>query len=150
MMRKLTIWLWVRKRLRSAVTLAQSEISYPHEKKLKSSITLWAHSEYWSNRADVQADLSLHWTHSHFVDLSCHGSIIMKKIQWVSHFAGGKKCVKETMIARETDKERWSHFSSKTCSYAAVFEEIYYTKIIQFENNLWWDHLTVFLHGMSS
>ena len=36
-------------------------------RNLGSLVTHWAHSEDWSDWADAQADLSLHWAHSHFV-----------------------------------------------------------------------------------
>ena len=37
-------------------------------RKLGSLATHWAHSEDWSDWADAQADLSLCWSHTHFVD----------------------------------------------------------------------------------
>ena len=40
------------------------------------SYPLSTHQRLWSDRADAQADLSLRWAHSHFVVLSCHGSIM--------------------------------------------------------------------------
>ena len=36
-------------------------------RKLGSLATHWTHSEDWSDWAEAQADLSLHWAHSHFV-----------------------------------------------------------------------------------
>ena len=36
-------------------------------RKLRFLATYWAHSEDWSDWADARADLSLRWTHSHFV-----------------------------------------------------------------------------------
>ena len=40
-------------------------------RKLGSLATHWAHSEDWSDMADAQADLSLHWAHNSFC-LFCH------------------------------------------------------------------------------
>ena len=44
-----------------------SESSLSTCKKLGSLATHWAHSEDWSDLAEVQADLGLRWAHSHFV-----------------------------------------------------------------------------------
>ena len=44
-----------------------SETSLSAWRKLGSLATHWAHSEDWSDWADAQTDLSLHWAHSHFV-----------------------------------------------------------------------------------
>ena len=52
-----------------------SESSLSTCKKLGSLATHWAHSEDWSDWADVQADLGLRWAHSHFVRL-CHVVLI--------------------------------------------------------------------------
>ena len=46
-----------------------SESSLSAWRKLGSLATQWACSEDWSDWADAQADLSLRWTHSHFVGL---------------------------------------------------------------------------------
>ena len=40
-----------------------SESSLSTWRKLGSLATQWAHSEDWSDWADAQADLSLHWAH---------------------------------------------------------------------------------------
>ena len=44
-----------------------SESSLSAWRKLGSLATHWVQSEDWSDWADAQADLSLHWTHTHFV-----------------------------------------------------------------------------------
>ena len=44
-----------------------SKTSLSAWRKLGSLATQWAHSEDWSDWADAQADLSLHWAHTHFV-----------------------------------------------------------------------------------
>ena len=44
-----------------------SEPSLSAWRKLGSLATNWVHSEDWSDWADAQADLSLHWAHTHFV-----------------------------------------------------------------------------------
>ena len=36
-------------------------------RKLGSLATHWAHSQDWSDWADAQADLNIHWAHSHIV-----------------------------------------------------------------------------------
>ena len=41
--------------------------------------TYWAHSEDWSDLADVQADLSLRWAHVILLVLSCGGSYFLNK-----------------------------------------------------------------------
>ena len=42
-------------------------------RSIGSVATHWAHSEDWSDRADAQADLSLHWAHSSFCWF-CHAA----------------------------------------------------------------------------
>ena len=42
----------------------------------KDSSFLHADSEDWSDWADAQADLSLHWVHSHFV------GFVMSRLKW--------------------------------------------------------------------
>ena len=63
-------------KLRSAWASAQSDqSSLSAWRKLESLVTHWAHREdsktHW---ADAQADLSLHWAHTHLLVLSCRGS----------------------------------------------------------------------------
>ena len=54
-------------RLRSAWASAQADqSSLSAWRKLGSLATHWAHSEDWSDWADVQADLSLRWVHMQF------------------------------------------------------------------------------------
>ena len=48
-----------------------SESSLSAWRKLGSLAAHWAHSEDWSDWVDAQADLSLHWPHSHLLVLSC-------------------------------------------------------------------------------
>ena len=77
-MTKQTKWLCAQRRLRSAWASVQSDQS--------SSLSTWrnlgslathlsAQRRLWSDWADAQADLSLRWTHSHTVGLSCRGFI---------------------------------------------------------------------------
>ena len=54
-----------------------SESSLSAWRKLGSSATHWAHSEDWSDWADAQADLSLRWTHTHFV------GFVMRRLNWL-------------------------------------------------------------------
>ena len=63
-MTKPTKWLCVQRRLRSAWASAQSDQSLrcPHEESLGPQLPLSA-----LRRVDAQADLSLHWAHTHFV-----------------------------------------------------------------------------------
>ena len=65
-------WLCTHWRLGSAWASAQSDqSSLSAWWKLGPLATHWAHSkdsdQLWSDWADAQADLSLHWAHSHFV-----------------------------------------------------------------------------------
>ena len=57
------------RRLRSAWASTQVwlESSLSAWRKLGSSAIHWAHSKDWSDWADAQADLTIHWVHSHFV-----------------------------------------------------------------------------------
>ena len=65
---KPTKWLCAQRRLRSAWASILSDQSLLSAwRKLGSLATQWVHSEDWSDWADAQADLSLHWAHSHFV-----------------------------------------------------------------------------------
>ena len=58
-----------------------SESSLSAWRKLGSLATHWAHSEDWSDWVDAQADLSLHWPHSHLLVLSCCGSCLKPFLQ---------------------------------------------------------------------
>ena len=51
-----------------------SEYSLSAWRKLGSLATRWAHSKDWSDWADAQADLSLHWAHVILLVLSWGGS----------------------------------------------------------------------------
>ena len=53
-----------------------SESSLSAWRKLGSSATHWVHPEDWSDWADVQADLSLRWAHSHYV------GFITRRLKW--------------------------------------------------------------------
>ena len=61
-------WLYTQRRLRSAWASPQSDQSLLSAwRKLGSLANHWAHGKDWSGWADAQADLSLRWTHTHFV-----------------------------------------------------------------------------------
>ena len=47
--------------------LVWSEHSLSAWRNFGSLVSHWAHSKDWSDWVDAQADLSLHWVHSHFV-----------------------------------------------------------------------------------
>ena len=49
------------------------------------SYPLSALRRLWSDWADAQSDLSLHWAHTYFVVLSCRGSVSV--LQWKSSFS---------------------------------------------------------------
>ena len=67
-MTKPTKWVCTQRRLGSVWASAQSnQSSLSAWRKLGSLATHWVHREDWSDWADAQADLSLHWAHSHFV-----------------------------------------------------------------------------------
>ena len=53
-----------------------SESSLTTWRKLGSLATHWVQSKDWSDWADAQADLSLHWAHSYFV------GFVMRWLKW--------------------------------------------------------------------
>ena len=58
-----------------------SESSLSAWRKLGSIATHWAHGKDWSDWADAQADLSLHWAHTPFCWF-CHEATQMLKQCW--------------------------------------------------------------------
>ena len=68
-MTKPTKWVWAQRRLRSAQASAQSDQTSlsARKKAWVLSYPLNAQRRLWSDWADVQADPSLRWPHTHFV-----------------------------------------------------------------------------------
>ena len=57
----------VKTRISLGIRPVWPESSVSAWRKLGSLATHWAHSEDWSDWADIQADMSLRWAHSHFL-----------------------------------------------------------------------------------
>ena len=97
------------RRLRLAWASAQSDqnLRCPHEEKLGSLVTHWAHSEDWSDWMDAQADLSLCWVHIPFCWF-CHEAAQMTLSFQTSH----KNIIKEVFheIEKRRDELQWVYF----------------------------------------
>ena len=84
-----------------------SESSLSVWRKLGSSSTHWAHSKDWSDWADAQADLSLHWAHSHFVGYVMRWLSFYYNLQLPVKRHSGNKMLKQIYI--------WSFNTNLSC-----------------------------------
>ena len=106
LMTKPTIWLCALRTLRSARPPAQSDQSLrcPYEESLG---PLSAQRRLCSDWADVQADMSLCWGHSHYIGLSRCGSYLKlsNKLMFTAclfHF-NGQKVSKPALVAQSVE-----------------------------------------------
>ena len=96
--------LIAQRRLRSARASAQSDQSLCCllKKAWFLSYPFSAHRRLWSDWADAQADLSLHWVHSHFV------GFVMRWLNYINIWAAHVKRVYVLITQANSKKLRWA------------------------------------------
>ena len=117
----------------SVVALSDQSLLCPHEESLA---THWAHSEDWSDWADAQTDLSLHWVHSHFVGFvmrwliwktsSFFPCLIYFNVMLSSYFIKNKTASHARCTATAVISSKWqiSHVKSKeSCKVPVKFQK---------------------------
>ena len=94
-----------------------SESSLSAWRKLASLATHWAHSEDWSDWTDAQADLSLRWSHGHFV------GFVMLRLKWLMRLL--------TLLADVStelyfwNNQKWAHWTQRTRKYSLHSNAVY-------------------------
>ena len=136
-----------------------SESSLSAWRKLRSLATNWAHSKYWSDWTDAQADLSLRWAHMPFCWF-CHDAthllISGSSAPWIFIRFNSRRAVIDAENSTQKTKQRtWMRKMSpwiqpeltRLCFILAMMAESLRGKTVWFVEyqSLEWTHIEVSL-----
>ena len=88
---------------------------------------LHADSEDWSDWADAQADLSLHWGHTHFV------CFVMSRLLYIQMDRNGLQVLANSVHPGQTALEGSTLFAIPSAPFGCII--LYWNHIVQFQDN---------------